>query len=165
MWKKFLDFGSEFVTGSGDGSLDSFWPVFRVMQIYGFDLDMSLNRSRFRRYAFMVWAVIAFAFTEMALVSDYYYPLYLYKMDGNSTNLNSSRGWFNTIVSVKWMAWDAIFPIVMCTTIALKWPKLWEKMTKMQSLMNYKSTLPRQMHLFVLISTATFFIGVSIDRF
>ena len=163
MWKRIVGSTAEMVAGDQCDPLCGVQPILHAMRWFGLELNLSLERSSFHRWAAGVWAVISFALMELAVIHDVYFMPDMYTIGGNSTSLKSTRLWLNLVLRFKWVTWDALFPLVMFVAVVLKWPQLWPKTVKVlnSNLVSYDSDLHWRLRRFTMTSTVVFIAVVS----
>jgi len=161
MWKKIVDY---VVGNGGENQRDLLWslqPILQSIRVFGIELNVSVERSNFRRYALTVWAVIIFISLESSLYYMIHYWENPFETGSNSTGRNSTRTWLNHILKCLRLQWGFFFPPIIFWTYTVKWKELWKKARKLQKLMNYEISFHKQLRLYTLIITVVFITGVS----
>ena len=150
MWRKLVDYVAEI---SGENQRDLVWslqPILQSIRVFGIELNVSVERSNFRRYASTVWAVIIFSSMESSLYRDINHHPNLFASGNHSIKFNSTRAWLDILLKYEWVLWDIFFPLIIFWTYAVKWKALWKKATKLQELMNYEISFHQQLRLYTL---------------
>ena len=161
MWRKMVDY---VVGNGGENQRDLAWslqPILQCVRFYGIELNVSMERLNFRRYASTASAFIIWVIMESSFYFDLNEFPSLYKSGHKSTKLNSTRAWLNFILNCHWFLWDFLFPMVIFWTYTVKWKELWKKARKLQKLMNYEISFHKQLRLYTLIITVFSITAVS----
>ena len=162
MWKKIVNYVAE---TSGENQHDLVWslqPILQSIRVFGIELNVSVKRSNFRRYALTVWAVIIFISMESSLYNELTNnDQNLFASDNHSIKCGSTRAWLDLLMMYEWVLWGIFFPLIIFWTYAMKWKALWKKATKLQELMNYEISFHQQLRLYTLTITVVSITAVS----
>lgn len=135
----------------------SLQPIFGLLRVVGIDLDVSSSRWTWRRCSFLVFSWCVLVFTLAANIVDHCWK-------SNGEERRTTRFWVELVRRNTTILSSLLTPSLLVVVTLLRWKPLWEKVHRMEQLMNLSVALLWRLRRIAMAATALVIFCVALVK-